>query len=74
LQASPDGQLPQFKVLPQPSLAVPQVKPICAQVFGVHDEQTLSMQVSSGAHEPQFSGSPVQLFARLPQFLPANWQ
>jgi hypothetical protein len=46
-----------------PAVQSPQLSPSCAQVLGVQEEQTLSMQVWLAAHVPQFSGSPVQLLA-----------
>jgi hypothetical protein len=67
---SPLGQLPQFNSRPQPSKAVPQVKPRDSQVAGTQlGWQMMLLQVSPLGHVPQQmvppQPSPVQ-----PQFAP----
>jgi hypothetical protein len=67
-QIWPVGQAPQLRVLPHPSLAVPQLKPCCAQVIGAQP-QTFAVQIWPAGHVPQSRTSPQPSLA-LPQFKP----
>jgi hypothetical protein len=63
-------QVPQLSVPPQPSEAVPQLKPREEQVFGVQEPlHTLLTQLWPAGQEPQLSAPP-QPSPTVPQFLP----
>jgi len=72
VQVCPLAQVPQLSVPPQPSAALPHLKPSPAQVFGVQLlVQTLLVQVCPLAQVPQLSVPPHPLEA-LPQLNPSD--
>jgi hypothetical protein len=68
LQARQGPHPPHWSVPPQPSSAMPQWRPSCAQVVGVQP-QTLLVQVLGAVQLPQLSVLP-HPSAIAPQFLP----
>ena len=67
----PPAQVPQLRLPPQPSAALPQLNPSPEQVFGVQVEQTLPMQLCPTPQVPQLRVPP-HPSETLPQFSPAG--
>lgn len=62
----PVGQAPQLRLLPQPSVVVPQVAPFAAQVVGLQ-QVLFGLQASPAAQPPQLMLVLVQLSVMTPQ-------